>query len=66
MANDYYDFNPTAGTWAILLTVMVLFVLAICVLLIAMVHRSEAVGVRTHAAPAADAETEEPPLKAAS
>jgi hypothetical protein len=43
-ANDYYDFNPSPTTWAILLTAIVLFVLALSLLLILMVHRGEASG----------------------
>lgn len=42
MANQYYDFNPSATTWALLLSVMVVFVLALSVLLIAMIYRAEA------------------------
>jgi hypothetical protein len=66
-ANDYYDFNPSPGTWALMLTVMVLFVLAISVLLIYLVDRgqvtsgtAEAVSppdelaVRKHPAPGLD------------
>jgi hypothetical protein len=41
MANDYYDFNPSATTWALLLTGFVLFVVALSVLLIYMIARSE-------------------------
>lgn len=44
MANDYYDFNPSASTWAILLTVIVLFVVALSLLLIVMVDRGTAEG----------------------
>lgn len=41
MANDYYDFNPSATTWALLLGAFVLFVMALSVLLIYMIARSE-------------------------
>ena len=43
-ANDYYDFNPSPTTWALLLTVVVLFVLAISGAFIYLVSRSEASG----------------------
>ena len=43
-ANDYYDFNPSPGIWALMLSAMVLFVLAISVLLIYMVDRGQATG----------------------
>lgn len=42
MTNDYYDFNPSATTWALLLTGIVVFVVALCVLLIYFIARSEA------------------------
>jgi hypothetical protein len=41
MANDYYDFNPSATTWALLLSAFVVFVMALSVLLIYMIARSE-------------------------
>ena len=44
MANDYYDFNPSPAVWALLLTGMVLFVLAISALLIVQVANGEATG----------------------
>ena len=40
MANDYYDFNPSATTWVLMLSCMVLFVVALSLLLIYLVHRS--------------------------
>ena len=43
-ANDYYDFNPSPTTWAILLSGFVLFVVALSLLLILMVHRGETPG----------------------
>jgi hypothetical protein len=43
-ANDYYDFNPSPTTWAILLSVFVLFVVALSLVLILMVHRGAASG----------------------
>jgi hypothetical protein len=43
-ANDYYDFNPSPTTWSIMLSVFVLFVVALSLLLILMVHRGEASG----------------------
>ena len=45
MPNDYYDFNPSATTWALMLGGVVLFVLALCVLLIVAIRRSEATAV---------------------
>ena len=42
MANDYYDFNPSATTWVLMLSVVVLFTMALCVLLIAALYRIEA------------------------
>lgn len=58
MANQYYDFNPSATTWALLLSVMVVFVLALSVLLIAMISRAEAQSVvRTAAAEPTEALT---------
>jgi hypothetical protein len=44
--NDYYDFNPSAATWALMLTVVVLFTVGLCVLLIVAISRSEASTVR--------------------
>jgi flagellar basal body-associated protein FliL len=44
MANDYYDFNPSATIWVLLLSGMILFVLAISILLIVMVDRGQATG----------------------
>jgi hypothetical protein len=51
MANDYYDFNPSATTWALMLTGVVLFTVALCVVLIMAISRIEAssVTVRTEA-----------------
>ena len=51
MANDYYDFNPSATTWALMLTGVVLFTVALCVVLIMAISRIEAssVTVRTDA-----------------
>jgi hypothetical protein len=43
-ANDYYDFNPSPTTWAILLTGIALFVLAISLVLIVMVDRGQGSG----------------------
>jgi hypothetical protein len=40
MTNDYYDFNPSATTWVLMLSGMVLFVVALSLLLIYLVHRS--------------------------
>jgi hypothetical protein len=40
MPNDYYDFNPSATTWVLMLGCMVLFVVALSLLLIYLVHRS--------------------------
>lgn len=40
MPNDYYDFNPSATTWVLMLSCMVLFVVALSLLLIWLVHRS--------------------------
>lgn len=53
-ASPYYDFNPSAATWAVLLSVMVVFVLAISGLFILMVDRGAASGPapRPEAAPA--------------
>jgi hypothetical protein len=51
MANDYYDFNPSATTWVLMLSGMVLFVVALSLLLIYLVHRS---GQATATAPAAE------------
>ena len=45
MRNDYYDFNPSAATWALLLAGVVVFVLALCVLLIYFIHRSDVLSV---------------------
>lgn len=45
-ANDYYDFNPSPMVWALLLSVMVLFVLAISVMLIYFVDRGQVSGRR--------------------
>ncbi|HEX7717939.1 MAG TPA: hypothetical protein VF416_11655 [Marmoricola sp.] len=56
-ANDYYDFNPSATTWAILLTGFVVFVVALSVVLIWMVDRGQANGPVTAAKPV------EPPKK---
>ena len=55
MPNDYYDFNPSATTWALMLTGVVLFTVALCVVLIVAISRNEAssVTVRTEA-PEAD------------
>jgi flagellar basal body-associated protein FliL len=52
-ANDYYDFNPSPTTWALLLTVVVLFVLAISGAFIYLVSRGETSGParRTEAEP---------------
>ena len=44
VANDYYDFNPSPATWAIMLTAFVVFVVALSIVLILMVHRGEASG----------------------
>ena len=41
MRNDYYDFNPSATAWTLMLTGIVFFVVALCVLLIYFIHRSE-------------------------
>lgn len=43
-ANGYDEFNPSPTTWAILLTCIALFVLAISVVLIVMVDRGQASG----------------------
>jgi flagellar biogenesis protein FliO len=40
MPNDYYDFNPSATTWVLMLSGMVLFVVALSLLLIYLVHRA--------------------------
>jgi flagellar biogenesis protein FliO len=40
MPNDYYDFNPSATTWVLMLSGMVLFVIALSLLLIYLVHRA--------------------------
>ena len=45
MRNDYYDFNPSAAAWALMLSGVVVFVLALCVLLIYFIHRSEVTSV---------------------
>ena len=44
MSNDYYDFNPSPAVWAVLLTGMVVFVLALSVFLIVGIARGEADG----------------------
>ncbi|RNM11094.1 hypothetical protein [Nocardioides pocheonensis] len=51
MANYYYDFNPSATTWALMLSGVVLFTVALCVVLIVAISRIEAssVTVRTEA-----------------
>jgi len=49
MANDYYDFNPSATTWVLMLTGVVVFVLALALLLIYMIARSEAVSTTPRA-----------------
>lgn len=55
MANDYYDFNPSATTWALMLTGVVLFTVALCVVLIMAISRIEASTVTVRAeAPEAD------------
>jgi len=50
-ANDYYDFNPSPGAWALLLSGMVLFVLVLSVLLIYFVDRGQATGRQVAARP---------------
>jgi hypothetical protein len=52
MANDYYDFNPSATTWALMLTGVVLFTVGLCVLLIWAIARAEASSVAIRAADA--------------
>lgn len=67
MPNDYYDFNPSATTWVLMLSGMVLFVVVLSLLLIYLVHRSgqataptkDAEAARTGAAPG-DAPVEAP------
>jgi hypothetical protein len=54
-ANDYYDFNPSPTTWALMLTGFVVFVLVLSLLLILMVDR----GADSGPAPAA---LSEPPV----
>jgi hypothetical protein len=44
MTNDYYDFNPSATTWVLMLTGVVLFVVALTALFIVLITRSEATG----------------------
>jgi hypothetical protein len=61
MPNDYYDFNPSATTWALMLGGVVLFVLALCVLLIVAIQRSEATAVT-----ARTEQQEDEPLRASS
>jgi flagellar basal body-associated protein FliL len=46
MPNDYYDFNPSATTWVLMLSVVVLFTVGLCVLLIVAISRAEASTVR--------------------
>jgi hypothetical protein len=52
MRNDYYAFNPSATTWALMLTVVVLFTVGLCVLLIWAISRNEASSVAVRAADA--------------
>lgn len=54
MPNDYYDFNPSATTWALMLGVVVLFTVGLCVLLIVAIGRAEASTVRTAEQPDED------------
>ena len=49
MANDYYDFNPSATTWALMLTGVLLFTVALCVVLITAISRIEASSVTVRA-----------------
>lgn len=59
MANDYYDFNPSATTWALMLTGVVLFTVALCVVLIMAISRIEASSVTVRVeAPEADGSDE--------
>ncbi len=52
-ANDYYDFNPSATTWTIMLTGFVVFVVVLSVALIWLVDRGQAGGPATAAEPEA-------------
>jgi hypothetical protein len=55
MPNDYYAFNPSATTWVLMLSVVVLFTVGLCVLLIVAISRSEESTVRAGEAPDEDA-----------
>jgi hypothetical protein len=63
MTNDYYDFNPSAATWALMLTGIVVFVVALCVLLIYFIARSEALSTGR---PHLSRQSEKTPVEAAS
>jgi hypothetical protein len=63
MPNDYYDFNPSATTWVLMLSVVVLFTVGLCVLLIVAISRAEASTVRAVERPDDEALTTGAPAK---